>query len=195
MGKVLNQAPTNQRFRTTPGVVIAALRGGSGKTILSVGIIAALRNLGRAIAPFKKGPDYIDAGWLALAAGRPCYNLDTFLIDRNTILESYHAHTRNTDLCRYRRQSRPLRLHQHRRGNQHRRAGQAAGPAGDPVRRRHQDHSHHGCRGGRYRVLRPRRTYRRCGVESGGRQTAPKASSPAASKSTPAFLFWARCRS
>ncbi|MBR9984512.1 MAG: hydrogenobyrinic acid a,c-diamide synthase (glutamine-hydrolyzing) [Desulfosarcina sp.] len=98
MGKVLNQAPTNQRFQTPPGVVIAALRGGSGKTMLSVGVIAALRNLGLTVAPFKKGPDYIDAGWLALASGRPCYNLDTFLIHRDAILGSYHAHTRNIDL-------------------------------------------------------------------------------------------------
>ncbi len=99
MGKVLNQAPSNhQPPQPTPGIVVAALRGGSGKTIFSVGIIAALRSLGRAIAPFKKGPDYIDAGWLALAAGRPCYNLDTFLIDRDTILGSYHAHTQNIDL-------------------------------------------------------------------------------------------------
>ena len=75
------------------------MRGGSGKTIFSVGIIAALRNLGRSIAPFKKGPDYIDAGWLTLAAGRPCYNLDTFLIDRDTILGSYHAHTQTIDLA------------------------------------------------------------------------------------------------
>lgn len=62
-----------------------------------MGIIAALRSLGRSIAPFKKGPDYIDAGWLALAAGRPCYNLDTFLIDRDSILGSYHTHTQITD--------------------------------------------------------------------------------------------------
>jgi cobyrinic acid a,c-diamide synthase len=77
--------------------VVAALRGGSGKTIFSVGIIAALKSLGRTIAPFKKGPDYIDAGWLALAAGRPCYNLDSFLIDREILLGSYHIHTRDTD--------------------------------------------------------------------------------------------------
>ncbi|MFO7715464.1 cobyrinate a,c-diamide synthase [Desulfosarcina sp.] len=95
----MNQAPTNQRPRTTPGIVVAALRGGSGKTIFSVGIIAAFRGLGRSIAPFKKGPDYIDAGWLALAAGQPCYNLDTFLIDRDTILESYRSHTKNIDLA------------------------------------------------------------------------------------------------
>jgi len=93
----LKQAPSKQHLPATPGIVVAALRGGSGKTIFSVGIIAALRRLGRSIAPFKKGPDYIDAGWLALAAGRPCYNLDAFLIDREIILGSYHTHTRNTD--------------------------------------------------------------------------------------------------
>jgi cobyrinic acid a,c-diamide synthase len=97
MQTLLKQAPFNPQPPPTPGIVVAALRGGSGKTIFSVGIIAALRSLGRSIAPFKKGPDYIDAGWLALAAGRPCYNLDTFLIDRDTILGSYHTHTQNTD--------------------------------------------------------------------------------------------------
>ncbi len=100
MHTLLKQAPGHhQPTQPTPGIIVAALRGGSGKTILSVGIIAALRSLGRAISPFKKGPDYIDAGWLALAAGRPCYNLDTFLIDRDTILGSYHAHTCNTDFA------------------------------------------------------------------------------------------------
>ena len=83
----------------SPGIVIAALRGGSGKTIFSVGIIAALKAAGRTIAPFKKGPDYIDAGWLALAAGRPCYNLDTYLIDKPVILDSYSRATRNADLA------------------------------------------------------------------------------------------------
>ncbi|MBW2612782.1 MAG: hydrogenobyrinic acid a,c-diamide synthase (glutamine-hydrolyzing) [Deltaproteobacteria bacterium] len=83
----------------SPGVVIAAVRGGAGKTILSIGIIAALCKRGYAVAPFKKGPDYIDAGWLALAAGRPCYNLDTYLIDKDTILESYHRSAQNADLA------------------------------------------------------------------------------------------------
>jgi cobyrinic acid a,c-diamide synthase len=80
-------------------MVIAALRGGSGKTIFSVGMIAALRNRGATVAPFKKGPDYIDAGWLAMAAGRPCYNLDTFLIDTPVILHSYQKHTREVDIA------------------------------------------------------------------------------------------------
>ena len=72
-----------------PGLFVSALRGGSGKTILTIGIIAALKSLGKKTAPFKKGPDYIDAGWLSLAAGRPCYNLDTFLIEEDLVLQSY----------------------------------------------------------------------------------------------------------
>ena len=75
-----------------PGIVISALRGGSGKTILSVGIVSAWKKLGKKVVPFKKGPDYIDAGWLALAAGRPCYNLDTFLIDPKNVLSSFQSH-------------------------------------------------------------------------------------------------------
>jgi cobyrinic acid a,c-diamide synthase len=81
-----------------PRLIVAALRGGSGKTILSLGIIAALQQLGYRVAPFKKGPDYIDAGWLALAAGRPCYNLDSFLLSAGCILDSFRSHSRDVDI-------------------------------------------------------------------------------------------------
>jgi len=76
-----------------PRILISALRGGAGKTIVSIGIIAAWKASGKHIAPFKKGPDYIDAGWLSLAAGRPCYNLDTFLIKTPRILQSFYSHS------------------------------------------------------------------------------------------------------
>ena len=73
-----------------PRLVIAALRGGSGKTIVSMGLAAAWRrDLGLKVVPFKKGPDYIDAGWLATAAGQPCYNLDPFLMDPEAMLRSF----------------------------------------------------------------------------------------------------------
>lgn len=74
-------------------ILIAGLRGGSGKTIVSLGLIAAWRRRGMAVYPFKKGPDFIDAGWLALAAGRPCHNLDTFLIPPETVLSSFVSQT------------------------------------------------------------------------------------------------------
>jgi cobyrinic acid a,c-diamide synthase len=88
-----------QTFIDFPRIFIAGLRGGAGKTILSIGMIAAWRRLGKSIAPFKKGPDYIDAGWLAMAAGRPCYNLDTFLMHRSDVLRSFFSHTQSNDIA------------------------------------------------------------------------------------------------
>ncbi|MDY6950273.1 MAG: cobyrinate a,c-diamide synthase [Thermodesulfobacteriota bacterium] len=82
-----------------PRILIAALRGGSGKTIVSLGLIASLCKRGMAITPFKKGPDFIDAGWLALAAGHPCHNLDTFLMPSSQIYLSFSTRTRRTDLA------------------------------------------------------------------------------------------------
>lgn len=82
-----------------PRIFIAGLQGGAGKTTLTVGIIAAWRKYGKSIAAFKKGPDYIDAGWLALAAGRPCYNLDTFLLKKKDVLLSFLTHILPNDLA------------------------------------------------------------------------------------------------
>jgi cobyrinic acid a,c-diamide synthase len=74
---------------TYPRLVIAAMRGGAGKTTLSLGMAAAWKKRGRKVAPFKKGPDYIDAAWLSLAAGRSCHNLDTFLMGREKVQFSF----------------------------------------------------------------------------------------------------------
>jgi cobyrinic acid a,c-diamide synthase len=76
-----------------PRILISALRGGAGKTIVSIGITAAWKESGKHITPFKKGPDYIDAGWLSLAAGRSCYNLDTFLVKKPHIFQSFLSHS------------------------------------------------------------------------------------------------------
>jgi cobyrinic acid a,c-diamide synthase len=80
-----------------PRLIIAGLKGGSGKTILSLGLIAAWREKGFSIVPYKKGPDYIDAGWLSSAAKHPCYNLDPFLIGKEKILSSFKGHFGGSD--------------------------------------------------------------------------------------------------
>jgi cobyrinic acid a,c-diamide synthase len=76
-----------------PRLVLAALRGGSGKTTLTLGLLAVWHRRGWNVVPFKKGPDYIDPAWHALAAGRPCYNLDSFLMDQGAMLYSLAHHT------------------------------------------------------------------------------------------------------
>lgn len=75
-----------------PRIIFSALRGGSGKTIITTGVTAAWTRSGRAVTPFKKGPDYIDAGWLTLAAGRPCRNLDTFMVPPNLVKAAFCRH-------------------------------------------------------------------------------------------------------
>ncbi|OGR14227.1 MAG: cobyrinic acid a,c-diamide synthase [Desulfobacterales bacterium RIFOXYA12_FULL_46_15] len=85
--------------KKVPGIIIAGLRGGSGKTVVSLGITAAWKEKGFNVSPFKKGPDYIDAGWLSKAAGRPCYNLDTFLCPSSAVKYSYIEHSQNCDIC------------------------------------------------------------------------------------------------
>ncbi|MDY6861662.1 MAG: cobyrinate a,c-diamide synthase, partial [Thermodesulfobacteriota bacterium] len=85
--------------RHLPRLIIAGLRGSSGKTMISIGLIAALSDKGIKIAPFKKGPDYIDSGWLAKAAGKECYNLDVYLIgEKNTSL-SFSRNSEGMDLA------------------------------------------------------------------------------------------------
>lgn len=78
-------------MKKSKGIIVAGLAGGSGKSVVSVGLTAILASSGGVI-PFKKGPDYIDAGWLKLAAGADCYNLDPYLMTKEAILDSFARH-------------------------------------------------------------------------------------------------------
>ena len=72
-----------------PRVVIAAPGSGHGKTSVATGLLGALRQRGLAVSPHKVGPDYIDPGYHALAAGRPGRNLDPWLVGEDQIVPMF----------------------------------------------------------------------------------------------------------
>ncbi|HYD65213.1 cobyrinate a,c-diamide synthase [Azospirillum sp.] len=69
----------------TPGLVIAAPASGSGKTVVTLGLLRALRAAGVAVASCKVGPDYIDPRFHEAASGRPCRNLDPWAMRPATL--------------------------------------------------------------------------------------------------------------
>ena len=81
-----------------PRITISALKGGSGKTIVSLGLASVWKKEGHRVSPFKKGPDFIDSGWLHFAAGNKCYNLDPFLMTQEQILQSFISRSAGSDI-------------------------------------------------------------------------------------------------
>jgi len=83
---------------TFPRFILAGLSGGTGKTIVSLALARAFNRMGTSVAPFKKGPDYIDAKWLGLAAGRSCSNLDPFFHTDEVIRSLFWHKSQGCDL-------------------------------------------------------------------------------------------------
>ncbi|MDY6959547.1 MAG: cobyrinate a,c-diamide synthase, partial [Halobacteriota archaeon] len=72
-----------------PRILLAGSGSAVGKTTISTGIMYAMTKRGYNVQPFKVGPDYIDTGYHSSATDTASRNLDSFLMDEETILEVF----------------------------------------------------------------------------------------------------------
>src|ERR1051325_7342328 len=80
------------------GLIIAAPASGSGKTLLTLGLLRALRRRGRRVAAAKAGPDYIDPTFHAAAGGGICVNLDLWAMRPATLVGLGEELSAETDI-------------------------------------------------------------------------------------------------
>jgi len=79
-------------------LMISAGHKSSGKTTISLGLCAALKDTGSIVQPFKKGPDYIDPMWLSLASGRDCHNLDFHSMSKDELRGTFRQYGHDADI-------------------------------------------------------------------------------------------------
>jgi len=98
---MIDGAAMSSGSQTLPqGLIVAAPATGSGKTLITMGIIQALARAGRKIAAFKAGPDYIDPAFHSAALGRDgaCINLDGWAMDDAMLARLLGRHATGTEL-------------------------------------------------------------------------------------------------
>ncbi|MFC1674211.1 AAA family ATPase, partial [Pseudomonadota bacterium] len=88
----------NAKSASVNGIVIAAPSSGSGKTVVTLGLLAALKREGVRVASLKAGPDYIDPAFHAVATGRGCSNMDAWAMREETLQGSAANAGKGADL-------------------------------------------------------------------------------------------------
>src|SRR4030065_2950609 len=80
------------------GFVVAAPSSGSGKTVVALGLMEALRRRGLCVQPFQAGPDYIHPGHHASLLKKPSYNLDTWMMGPDAVAQTFCAKAEGADV-------------------------------------------------------------------------------------------------
>jgi cobyrinic acid a,c-diamide synthase len=78
--------------------IVAAPSSGSGKTLITLALLRALKNKGLRVTSAKIGPDYIDPRFHEAATGRPCVNLDPWAMRQELISALLAAQAQDADL-------------------------------------------------------------------------------------------------
>ncbi|BDC35509.1 Ni-sirohydrochlorin a,c-diamide synthase [Candidatus Methanoliparum sp. LAM-1] len=79
-------------------VLIAGDRSSAGKTTVSMGLMANLKDKGYVVQPFKVGLDYIDPSYHSLITGRPSRNIDGLLMKDERIRDIFFDATKDADI-------------------------------------------------------------------------------------------------
>ncbi len=82
-----------------PVIVVGGGSSGVGKTSIALGLIHAYTKRGIKTRAFKVGPDFLDPTYLKISSGNTCYNLDTWMMGPDYVVESFKKHTEGFDLA------------------------------------------------------------------------------------------------
>src|SRR5512139_1711510 len=82
-----------------PRIVIAGTQSGCGKTTVASGIMAALTSRGLKVQPYKVGPDFIDPSHHTSICGRPCRNLDPFMMGEGGVARTFERSSQGADIA------------------------------------------------------------------------------------------------
>ena len=61
--------------------MVSAMKSGSGKTLITLGLINIFKRMRKTVSIYKTGPDYIDTMYHEKIAGSPSTNLDPFFLE------------------------------------------------------------------------------------------------------------------
>jgi cobyrinic acid a,c-diamide synthase len=80
------------------GFLIAGSASGVGKTAVTLCLIAALRERGLTVQPFKGGPDFLDTGHHTRVSGRRARNVDTWMLSHEENISVVYDAARDADV-------------------------------------------------------------------------------------------------
>lgn len=84
--------------KTSSRFIVSGTSSGSGKTTVALGLMAAFREKGYLVQPFKCGPDFIDPGLHKLVTGQVSRNLDLWMSGEKFTRDTLARNSHNADI-------------------------------------------------------------------------------------------------